>query len=202
MRGFGNVGVATPASSVRSGGPYLTLNEDTVINGVRALYSNTLPGNVTNGWSDEDGPDALNHNFIKAYLEGPNSRSQLMEAIMNTANGLQFPEAEATSGVITVTLTWGSEPDVDLHVFEPNGTHVYYSTKNGPSGHLDVDDTNGRGPEHYYVACDTLEEGVYRVGRVQHGVRCAPDVDGPVEGDEGPPWHVCPGPQRTYTVSS
>lgn len=31
------------------------------------------------------------------------------------------------NGIITAMLTWGSNPDIDLHVFEPNGTHVYYT---------------------------------------------------------------------------
>jgi uncharacterized protein YfaP (DUF2135 family) len=61
-------------------------------------------------------------------------------------------------------LNWGAEPDVDLHVFEPNGTQVYYANKRGPSGFLDVDDVTSFGPENYFVACETLELGQYRVG--------------------------------------
>ncbi|MET0049900.1 MAG: hypothetical protein ABW095_02335, partial [Candidatus Thiodiazotropha sp.] len=64
----------------------------------------------------------------------------------------------------TRLLTWGSEPDVDLHVTEPNGTHVYYSNLQGISGYLDLDDTTSYGPEHYYVSCETLETGTYNVG--------------------------------------
>jgi uncharacterized protein YfaP (DUF2135 family) len=61
-------------------------------------------------------------------------------------------------------LTWGSNPDLDLHVFEPNGTHVYYANLLGISGYLDLDDTASYGPEHYFVSCDTLETGTYRFG--------------------------------------
>ncbi|MEE8373213.1 MAG: hypothetical protein V3R87_05845, partial [Dehalococcoidia bacterium] len=30
--------------------------------------------------------------------------------------------------------------------------------------YLDLDDVTSYGPEHYYVACDTLETGTYSVG--------------------------------------
>ena len=53
---------------------------------------------------------------------------------------------------------------MDLHAFEPNGTHVYYAHLTGTSGHLDLDDTSSYGPEHYYVACTALEAGVYSIG--------------------------------------
>ncbi len=61
-----------------------------------------------------------------------------------------------------MTLTWGSQPNIDLHVFEPN-SHVYYSNRSGEVGFLDVDDTNGYGPVHYYSTCEKLIEGRYDV---------------------------------------
>jgi uncharacterized protein YfaP (DUF2135 family) len=57
-------------------------------------------------------------------------------------------------GPITITLAWDSQPDVDLHVLEPDGTHVYFSNRRGVSGYLDMDDTSSYGPEHYYTKCD------------------------------------------------
>lgn len=44
-------------------------------------------------------------------------------------------------------MTWGESPDVDLHAFEPNGSHVYYDNRVGLSGHLDHHDRDGYGPE-------------------------------------------------------
>lgn len=49
-------------------------------------------------------------------------------------------------GNITVQLKWDTQPDVDLHIWEPSGTHVYYSHKGGLCGYLDRDDTDGEGP--------------------------------------------------------
>ena len=56
--------------------------------------------------------------------------------------------------------------DVDLHVIEPNATHVYFFNKIGVSGYLDVDNTISNGPEHYYASCDKtkLATGIYKVG--------------------------------------
>ncbi|HUT26909.1 MAG TPA: hypothetical protein VMW85_02535 [Methanomassiliicoccales archaeon] len=66
-------------------------------------------------------------------------------------------ESTAARGALTVTLSWGQgSSDVDLHVLEPYGRHIYYSNKapdaNAP--YLDVDNTNGYGPEHYYATDD------------------------------------------------
>lgn len=62
------------------------------------------------------------------------------------------PTRSLGNGPITVTLTWDANPDVDLHIFEPQ-RHVYYASRIGYNGYLDLDDTNGYGPEHYYTNC-------------------------------------------------
>lgn len=57
-----------------------------------------------------------------------------------------------TSNAATVTLRWGPRPtDIDSHLRVPGGAHVYYVDKGSliaePFASLDVDDTNGDGPE-------------------------------------------------------
>ena len=64
------------------------------------------------------------------------------------------PVRSMGNGPITITLSWDIQPDIDLHIIEPDGTHVYYSNKRGNSGYLDVDDTSSYGPEHYYTNCN------------------------------------------------
>jgi len=66
------------------------------------------------------------------------------------------------SGLITITLTWDIQRDIDLHITEPSGAHVYYGNRRGQNGYLDVDDTSSYGPEHYYTNC-TLATGNYTV---------------------------------------
>ena len=67
----------------------------------------------------------------------------------------------------TVQLNWGPEPDVDLHVFEPNGAHVYFGNKQGRDGFLDVDDVTSFGPEHYFIR-ETPQLGDYHIGVVYY----------------------------------
>jgi hypothetical protein len=49
------------------------------------------------------------------------------------------------------TLIWDSTADLDLHVLEPGGSHLYWESRRGVrGGELDVDDIDGFGPENVY----------------------------------------------------
>jgi hypothetical protein len=50
------------------------------------------------------------------------------------------------------TLIWDAKSvDIDLHVIEPKGDHLYFGHRNGrQGGELDVDNTWGYGPENIY----------------------------------------------------
>lgn len=154
--GISIVSVATPASLVEGGGGYVSLTGDDVV----GVSIGSLPANVTN---PSEG-DAHNHGFVTSYLTGPNSRAAIVARFEDAARTTPFPNPQIGSGIITARLTWGAEPDVDLHAYEPNGTHVFYANPDGESGFLDVDDVSSFGPEHYYVSCETLETGTYRFG--------------------------------------
>jgi hypothetical protein len=162
MEAFGIVAVATPSGLVAGGGPYITRDDDLVIDAVRWFFSGTLDGNISNSNANSDWK---NHSFIDAYLNGDQSGPMIINTALAAANGLSWPEPELGSGPISVTLTWGNQPDVDLHVYEPDGNHVYYANPMGTSGYLDYDDVTSRGPEHYFVVnCESLATGTYRVG--------------------------------------
>lgn len=165
---FRIVSVANPDSFVAGNGDYTTQAGDLVIEAVRVakqavLLPEPLPSNASNGLVFF-GDFPLRHGFVDAYLGGSATRTQVLDQAVDALQNLPFPSGTVTQGVITVTLTWGIEPDVDLHSFEPNGTHVYYRMLRGLSGYLDLDDITSFGPEHYYVPCRTLEEGTYRFG--------------------------------------
>lgn len=156
------VGIASPAAYVAGNGDYITSSNDLVISGLRALNFSVLDSNFTIGYSSDD---VLGHNFADIYLnENHEGCSEVIRKIHAAMDLLVFPGGDASQGPITVTLTWGSQLDVDLHVFEPNGAHVYYLNKSGVVGILDLDDTSGYGPEHYYTDCGNLQTGTYRIG--------------------------------------
>ena len=172
----GLISIATPRSSIETG-RYHTARDDRVINAVRILSPATLQGNVNNDLSrfsdilagmDMDRRDFINHEFWRGYFHpGLPSRSRIdadMRNYIGPSGSLQSPTQTLQGGAITVRLDWGSEPDVDLHVYEPNGSQVYYNNLRGRSGRLDRDDINGEGPEHYYVSCDDIEVGNYVIG--------------------------------------
>ena len=76
----------------------------------------------------------------------------------------------AGTGQLQVSLSFDNEKDVDLHLFEPNGTHVYYGhswSENG--GELDVDSNascyiDGINNENIFYGGESyVEPGTYTV---------------------------------------
>lgn len=169
---FGIVAVATPASFTAGGGPYTTLVEDLVI---QVIALATPPGvlsprfsNITNIGSGATSSDWKGHGFVEEYMaQGSRSVVQIMGDTTTMLGSLVQPPQLAAEGAITATLEWGTQPDIDLHVFENLGVigaHVYYNNMVGLVGRLDMDDRYQYGPEHYTASCDMLQAGTYRIG--------------------------------------
>lgn len=161
---FGIVSVANPDARVAGGGPYTTLESDIIINAVR-LASGTALAATPGATNSRLSSDPLGHAFIGAYLGGDVSGPRIVGHTLEMIDALEWPDQIAQAGIITVTLEWGEEPDVDLHVFEPthDGEHVYWAYRLGTYGYLDVDDVTSFGPEHYYVSRGGLGFGTYRI---------------------------------------
>lgn len=157
---LGVVRVASP--SAITAGDHITSTADIVIRMVNSAVGGGVQGTCTNRVTRAE--DCLHHGFVETYLNGDNCGPMVIGRMQQVLGGLTLPEQRATGGIITITLSWGPEPDVDLHVREPSGSHVFYKSMRGRTGYLDVDDRNGHGPEHYFVACDKLEPGSYTFG--------------------------------------
>lgn len=79
---------------------------------------------------------------------------------------IRVAEAALTygSGDVQVTLTWDNTSDMDLYVIDPNDEEIYYSHPSSASGgSLDVDDTDGYGPENIFWPANGAITGTYQV---------------------------------------
>ncbi len=162
-----HVAPASPALN----GEHTLADLDLVINGLRAVGSvasitDNIPGYLLRPAGINGKKDILGHGLLEIYINQNLAISARVKSQINSAlAALVAPPAQATSGFFTVTLTWDGSGDVDLHTFEPGGSHVYYGSLAGMSGYLDVDNTLANGPEHYYASCDSskLQAGTYRI---------------------------------------
>lgn len=157
-----------PASPITNGSHVLA-SEDLVINGLRAFgtvppITHTIP--VYNPLIDNNGRDFLGHGLIETYMNPAFGMFDSIKGHVDQAlTDLKAPPTQASQGFFTATLSWDGSGDVDLHTFEPTNSHVYYRSKRGVSGYLDVDNTRGFGPEHYFASCDKtkLSTGNYNI---------------------------------------
>jgi len=153
-----------PASPKLSG-PHLLANIDLMINGLRSFGWNSVP--AINLALPLSGNDKSGHTLDGTYLDISRAgRMRVQQMADQGLASLVTPPAAGNRGFFTAMLSWDGPGDVDLHTFEPTGTHVYYLSKIGQVGALDVDNRIADGPEHYYASCNTsqLQEGTYRFG--------------------------------------
>lgn len=90
-----------------------------------------------------------------------------------------------TNAKLRISLSWFNFDDLDLHVFEPTGNHVYFANKDRK---LDVDMNAGRGSTRAPVeniSYTILIDGVYRVVVNQFNQREASDVGCVIELESG-----------------
>ncbi|MEM7217388.1 MAG: hypothetical protein AAF515_03415 [Pseudomonadota bacterium] len=159
------VHIAPASPTVR--GEYSLASRDIIINALRLTGQYTVQDNNVDIPLSHLQEDVTGHFLVETYLNllletGPQVSSMFERAF----NSLVTPTTDASEGFFTVTLTWDGSGDVDLHAFEPDGRHVYYASRQGNAGRLDVDNVVARGPEHYFASCDSqaLSTGTYRFG--------------------------------------
>lgn len=164
-------------ASPQINGSHVLADQDVVINSLRLLGSvpsitNSIPFYSERPVGLNGEKDILGHGLLEIYLN-PNlvTSNVIKDRISYALNSLEQPEVYAESGFLTATLTWDGTGDADLHVFEPNGRHVYYHRKNGANGKLDVDNVVAYGPEHYVISCERefVDTGVYQIAVANFG---------------------------------
>lgn len=159
-----------PASRVNAGGT--RVREDGSITGASirgrilgAINSEAKEGDkkarrepnllVVNGVSmplaaDEGG------NFARPYAFPPGSNSvEVRSADRKHVRRVNFYDSNANRQRVglRIVLSWDTDmTDLDLHVVSPDGAHVFYGNRVGANGGaLDVDVTDGYGPEIYAI---------------------------------------------------
>lgn len=173
------VHIAVPTNRI-AGSSYLTWKGDGIMKVVRKGYTTTLPANYDDGINYLPLDPLMGHDFSKIYFGTYNENTQKVlghsgkkgklfpigNAVKTLiANGLKkIKPGKSTTGPITVAVNWDKAGDVDLHINEPAGAHVFYGNQRGEIGYLDRDDTTGTGPEHYYTSCENMKEGTYNIG--------------------------------------
>jgi hypothetical protein len=83
------------------------------------------------------------------------------------------------SAPLRFSLSWSNYDDLDLHVLEPNGNNIFYASKRGHYGHLDVDMNAGSGATRSPVENTVFQnppDGSYRVRVHQFARRETIDV--------------------------
>lgn len=160
------IGVAPTTDDQFNNSFYRTAVEDDVVEAVRR-YRQTLAPNATASQIGSPGdPWTFSHSFEQGYLSTATfqMRNDIDAELDRLGRDLAFPLLAAGDGAMRATLVWDDQPDVDLHVFEPAGGHVFYANPVGLDGTLDVDDISGFGPENYFVPCDRVRAGIYEIG--------------------------------------
>ena len=96
-------------------------------------------------------------NQIEVRVNGPDGTTGVSAPVAITRTGsrrrvLTAPSNErllADETQVVIRLSWNTDAtDIDLHVFDPLGNHASYVDQLGiPGANIDVDDTDGFGPE-------------------------------------------------------
>jgi len=106
------------------------------------------------GYFDATISIASGQNDLQMRANGPNGDTGVSD-IVTVYGDFTAPEIE-------VVLWWNTPTaDIDLHAWNPDGEHCYYGNSVISDGYLDIDDTEGYGPETFAV--ETANFGVYEI---------------------------------------
>jgi hypothetical protein len=165
-----SVGVvyAAPVTTTLNGA-YTLADDDQVISALGKVHAtpsvtDSIPDFVNRAAGANGKKDVLGHGLLEVYLNASLATSTSLHQQLSKAMGsLLSATALTAAGFFEASLTWDGPGDVDLHVAEPSHPDVFPNNPVGGSGVLDVNNSAGYGPEHYYAACNSaaIEPGTY-----------------------------------------
>ena len=168
----------------------------TITGGVSQINSTLLwvdnhkyTATVVNGEFSKEVPLMAGDNDVVVLATDVNTFDNWAGFLRDTIRSTASPAA------MTMTLTWDQDnSDIDLHVLEPgtDGRHIYYSNKGytATNPYLDLDNTYGYGPEHYYATeASTLPGATNLYGTYQIRVEYYSDKSG-ADTPQSITWHL------------
>jgi hypothetical protein len=146
--GFANIQVATPSDNFFEF-PYVTFEDDWIIK-IARKFSVAPPANLPEIGARPFPGDPLGHNFVKAYLETPESRDMIQNHILRLAKKLPYPEDQVAFKV---------------KVVKANDDYSFFKYKIGPNGVFDAFRTKDSRDmvEEKEVLCSELVEGRFEI---------------------------------------
>ena len=162
--GFLITQTASPASYIASdptNSRYTTIEEDLFMKYV----PDKLPANIVN-FSGVEKPEWTGHSFIDSYLlEGSKSFYSIMFDLYSNIRDAKFPNSfDGYRIPFHLRHNWTGNFDLDMHITEPDGTHVYSGNPEGTSGVMLNHSTGEPGVETYELNCRLNLTGVYKIG--------------------------------------
>lgn len=153
---FCAAGIISFASSIQAA----TVVIESPRGGFTTQWIQQIKGTVT---GTNDNRATLVINGIPQTVPLSNGRFSINAVVSPGVNLIELSAAGATDRVsffakvpgrdIKAVLTWDTPTDVDLWVIDPKGEKCYYGHRSTESGgNLDVDVTNGYGPETFSMA--------------------------------------------------
>ncbi len=192
----GTTPVDTNSDGIRDTTESKTVISGTITGGAETINStlifvdnNKYTAQVVGGAFSKEVPLLTGDNDVVILATDENTFSNWAGFLRDTIKSTASPAA------MTVTLTWDQDSsDVDLHVQEPgtDGRHIYYSNKGYTDGNpfLDMDNTLGYGPEHYYATESmTLPDSTNLYGTYQIRVNYYADHSG-ADQTQSISWHL------------
>lgn len=104
------------------------------------------------------------------WLRTPPSKAKILSDLIIQANELDNYGLEQKVLAWSSTLRWSGynssileDTSIHMHVFEPDGNHIYPKNTLG-FGQLNLDNADNGGPVHYQQYCEDVVAGEYLIG--------------------------------------